>query len=109
MGKSARLRRQRPVSLVFCDVDYERGSGAHGQGVKRVPPEGWVIGRAGLLDARWDGRDLDITGDGLIEGPRPASALIRALDTAETTVVGHGLLTSDLRAAVGSGLVAAAG
>ncbi|MEV7930570.1 hypothetical protein [Kitasatospora sp. NPDC088779] len=107
MGKAARLRRERaeglrrgrPVHVVFTDVDYERGSRAHGKGVAPVGPEGWVIGRAGLVHAEWDGEQLNFTGDELIEGTRPASAWIEAVRPARL-VVGHGILTSDLRSAV---------
>ncbi|WP_217225972.1 hypothetical protein [Streptomyces anulatus] len=99
MGKAARLRRERPLALTFCDVDFERGSRAHGRGVAPAPPEGWVIGRAGLLHAEWDGSQLRFTGDELIDGPRPASRMINALH-GKQLVVGHGILTTDLRAAV---------
>lgn len=106
MGKAARLKRERalgqrrgrPLSLVFCDVDFERGSRAHGRGVPAAPPEGWVIGRAGLVHARWDGEQLRIIGDELITGLRPASALVEALRSTDL-VVGHGFLTGDLRVA----------
>jgi len=105
VGKAARRRavqaegrRRRPVSLIFCDVDYERGSRAHGRGVRAAPPEGWLIGRAGLVHADFDGERLRITGDELITGPRPASALINALH-GKHLVVGQGILTTDLRVA----------
>ncbi|MFK0142663.1 hypothetical protein [Streptomyces murinus] len=107
MGKASRRRREhrqgqgqpRPLALTFCDVDFERGSRAHGRGVAPAPPEGWVIGRAGLVHAEWDGDQLHVTGQELIEGPRPASRMINAL-TGKQLVVGHGILTADLRAAV---------
>ncbi|MET7678965.1 hypothetical protein [Streptomyces sp. NPDC005423] len=84
--------------MTFCDVDYERGSRAHGRGVAAAPPEGWLIGRSGLVDADFDGERLRITGDELITGPHPASTLINALH-GKQLVVGHGILTADLRAA----------
>ncbi|MDP9616492.1 hypothetical protein [Streptomyces demainii] len=96
-GRSGQ-RRRRPIALTFCDVDYERGSRAHGRGVAAAPPEGWLIGRAGLVHADFDGTRLRITGDELITGPCPASALINALH-GKQLVVGHGILTTDLRAA----------
>ncbi|MFF4305528.1 hypothetical protein [Streptomyces sp. NPDC001601] len=107
MGKASRRRREhrqgqgqsRPLALTFCDVDFERGSCAHGRGVAPAPPEGWVIGRAGLVHAEWDGDQLRITGQELIEGPRPASRMINALH-GKQLVVGYGILTADLRAAV---------
>ncbi|MFI6547175.1 hypothetical protein ACIBO9_28395 [Streptomyces prunicolor] len=106
MGKASRRRRDhrlgqsrpRPLALAFCDVDFERGSRAHGRGVAPAPPEGWVIGRAGLVHAEWNGEELRITGDELIDGPRPASRLINALH-GKQLVIGHGILTADLRAA----------
>jgi hypothetical protein len=104
MGKAARLRRERAggqrhrtIRVVFCDVDYERSSRAHGPGVAPAPPEGWVVERAGLVHGEWDGTALAITGSEIVAGPDPAGALIGALSRAEL-VVGHGLLTSDLRA-----------
>lgn len=106
MGKTAQRRRagqprrqrRRPISLTFCDVDYERGSRAHGRGVAAAPPEGWLIGRAGLVHADFDGERLRITGDEIITGPHPASALINALH-GKQLIVGQGILTADLRAA----------
>jgi hypothetical protein len=106
MGMAARLRRERghglrrgrPLSLVFVDVDYERGSRPHGRGVPESPPEAWVISRSGLIHAEWDGRLLNVTRDELVDGPHPASSLIRALG-GNRLVVGHGILTNDLRAA----------
>jgi hypothetical protein len=107
MGKAARLRRERgsgirhsrpPLSITFVDCDYDRGSRAHGRGARPSPPEGRVIGRSGLVHANWDGTLLRVTGTELIDGPRPASALIRALEGRQL-VVGHGLLTADLRSA----------
>jgi hypothetical protein len=91
-------RRRRPLSLTFCDVDYERGSRAHGRGVAEAPPEGWLIERAGLVHADFDGERLRITGDELVTGCHPASALINALH-GKQLVIGHGILTTDLRAA----------
>lgn len=107
MGKAARLRRERELgqrrirpllSLVFVDVDYDRGSRAHGPGVPPAPPEASAIGRSGLVRAEWDGKRLRETGAELITGPHPSSSLIRALEGREL-VVGHGILTADLRAA----------
>jgi hypothetical protein len=57
--------------------------------VAPAPPEGWVIGRAGVVHAEWDGSELRFTGDELIEGTRPASAWIDALRPAQL-VVGTG-------------------
>ncbi|MFJ5951330.1 hypothetical protein [Streptomyces noursei] len=106
MGKASRRRRQhqqeqgqsRPLALTFCDVDFDRGSRAHGRGVAPAPPEGWVIGRAGLVHAEWNGAELRVTGQELIEGPRPASRLVNALH-GKRLVIGHGILTADFRAA----------
>lgn len=80
MGKAARLKRERaqgqrrgrPLSLVFCDVDFERGSRAHGRGVAAAPPEGWVIGRADLVHARWDGEQLQVATSSSPDPGRPA-------------------------------------
>jgi hypothetical protein len=58
-----------------------------------------VIGRSGLVHAEWDGLRLRETSAELIDGPHPASSLIRALEGCEV-IVGHGILTADLRAAV---------
>ena len=105
MGKATRLRRERAdgqrrgpaLRVVFFDVDYEHSSRAHGRGVAPAPPEGWVIGRSGLIYGAWDGQQLRITGDDLIAGRHPASALLDALRGADL-VIGHGILTTDLRA-----------
>lgn len=105
MGKAARLRQERAgnpsrsktIRVAFCDVDYERASRAHGRGVPPAPPEGWVVGRSGLVHGEWNGAELRITGSEIIAGSRPASALVDALARAQL-VVGHGVLTSDLRA-----------
>ncbi|MFD4790777.1 hypothetical protein ACFWN1_27760, partial [Streptomyces sp. NPDC058459] len=86
------------MELTFCDVDFDRGSRAHGRGVAPAPPEGWVIGRAALVHAEWNGAELRVTGQKLIEGPRPASRLINALH-GKRLVIGHGILSADFRAA----------
>ncbi len=108
MGKAARLRQERErgkrharplLCLVFVDVDYDRGSRAHGRGVVPAPPEAWAVGRSGLVRAEWDGTRLRETGAELVDGPHPASSLVRALEGREI-IVGHGILTADLRAAV---------
>lgn len=104
MGKATRLRRERAdgrrrgraLRVVFFDVDYARSSRAHGRGSAPAPPEGWVIERSGLIHGEWDGEQLRITSDELIGGRHPASALIDALALADL-VVGHGILTGDLR------------
>ena len=107
MDEAAHLRREREtgqrrsrplLSLTFVDVDYNRGSRAHGRRAVPSPPEGWALGRSGLVHAEWDGTELRVTGTELIDGPRPASSLIRALEGRQL-VVGHGILTPDFRAA----------
>lgn len=104
MGRAARARREhfenrrsaRTLHVLFCDVDYARSSRAHGR--PPAPPEGWVIERAGLLHAEWDGAKLRITADQILSMRHPASMLVQVLGAADL-VVGHGILTQDLRAA----------
>ena len=86
------------LSLTFVDIDYNRGSRAHGRRVPPSPPEGCALGRSGIVRAEWDGVQLRVTGTKLINGPRPASSLIRTLE-GSGLIVGHGILTPDLRAA----------
>ncbi|WP_424534258.1 hypothetical protein ACOZ38_28605 [Sphaerisporangium viridialbum] len=100
MGKGARLRLERAgrLSLVFCDLDFDRASRPFARGTPAVPSDGWAVGRAGLVYAEWDGNRWQITGDELIEGGHPASRLVTALGRNQRLIIGHGLLTSDLRA-----------
>lgn len=46
----------------------------------------------------WNGAELRVTGQELIEGPRPASRLSNALH-GKRLIIGHGILTADFRAA----------
>jgi hypothetical protein len=92
------VRRARPadqISLVFCDLDFDRASRPFGRGAY-VPPEGWAIGRAGLVYGEWTGREMQLTGDELIEGPNTASRLVATLTRGRRLIVGHGILTCDL-------------
>lgn len=101
MGKGSRVRRQRAdiISLVFCDLDFDRASRPFGRGVSPAPPSGWAMARAGLVYAEWDGRRCRITGDELIEGRHAASRLIAALhEHRRRLIVGHGLLRCGLTA-----------
>ncbi|MFF5264622.1 hypothetical protein ACFY4C_37340 [Actinomadura viridis] len=99
MGKGTRTRHQRAdqLSVVFCDLDFDRASRPFGRGTAPAPPEGWAVARAGLVYAAWNGHRLQVTGDELIDGPHTASRLIAAL-RGKRLVVGHGLLSCDLRA-----------
>lgn len=85
-------------AFTFCDFDFNRASRAHGSAAGRViPPEGWAIGRVGLIHARWDGHGLRVEADDLLEGGSVASDLVRMLDDGRL-VIGHGILTADFRA-----------
>lgn len=99
MGKAARVRkdRGRNLRLVFCDFDFDRGSRPYGPGVEAAPPEAWAIGRCGLVHARWNGQRLDMERDELVTGPEVAGAVLSALDNTKGVIIGHGLLSSDLR------------
>ncbi|MEU4574660.1 hypothetical protein [Nonomuraea sp. NPDC023979] len=101
MSKGSRVRRRRAdtISLVFCDLDFDRASRPFGRGTNPIPPSGWAMARAGLVYAEWDGRRCQITGNELIEGRHPASLLVAVLrEHPQRLIVGHGLLRSDLTA-----------
>lgn len=93
----ARISPPRRVSLVLCDLDFNRGSRPFGRGV-HASPQCWAPGRAGLVYADWDGQRLTATGTDLFDGPRVSSRLVAALCRSRRLIVGHGLLSSDLLA-----------
>lgn len=99
MGKASRLRKERAqnLHLVFCDMDFDRGSRPFGPGVREAPPEAWSLGRVGLVYAHWNGHRLRIICDEILEGPHVASTAVSTLLKAKGPVIGHGLLSSDLR------------
>lgn len=88
---------RRRVSLLLLDLDFNRGSRPFGRG-SHASPGCWAPGRAGLVYADWDGRRLTASGSDLIDGPRVATRLVAALGRSRRLIVGHGLISADLRA-----------
>lgn len=83
--------------ILFVDVDYLRGSHAHGRSQVPMPPEGWLAERIGAVSAEWNGARLTVGKYHLLDFIDCGSRFLKLVHDHDL-VVGFALLQSDLPA-----------